>query len=181
MHSAISIRPFVREDAAPLTELLHESFAELGDTGLNYTAVYQDAETTLARALAGSCFIAEIDTQMVGSITISLPPPDAIRALTSAAREPHRACLNQFAVLPAMRKRGIATALWQMTLDWANDNGATSLGIDSAKTAAHLVRLYRFLGFTIVDTIQLADKTYESVVMTRPLRPRDRPEHVTHY
>ncbi len=42
------VRRFEDADAEDLTELLHAACAELGAMGLNYTAVDQDPETTMA-------------------------------------------------------------------------------------------------------------------------------------
>ncbi|MEU0885681.1 hypothetical protein ABZ345_44465 [Lentzea sp. NPDC005914] len=41
-------------DGLELTAMLHLAYAELGDLGLNFTAVDQDITTTVRRAQAGS-------------------------------------------------------------------------------------------------------------------------------
>ncbi len=47
--------------------------------------------------------------------------------------------------------------------------GASSIGVDTAHPATHLVQLYRSWGFAEVDSIHWPGKTYDSVVMLRPL------------
>lgn len=47
--------------------------------------------------------------------------------------------------------------------------GATSIGLDTAQPATHLVDLYRSWGFATVDTVQWPGKTYPSVIMVRAL------------
>lgn len=51
--------------------------------------------------------------------------------------------------------------------------GATSVGVDTAAPAVHLVQLYTAWGFAQVDTIRWPDKVYDSVVMTRLLSADD--------
>ncbi|WP_183086170.1 GNAT family N-acetyltransferase [Mycetocola tolaasinivorans] len=173
MDPALSVRPFRASDAAPLTDLLHAAYAELGAMGLNYTAVDQDVETTRARALGGQCWVIERAGQIVASLTMSLPPSDGLRELTAEARVGDRAWLNQVAVSPALRGRGLAADLWHRGRRWAAARQATSIGVDTAIPAVHLVRLYESWGFETVDTIHWPGKTYDSVVMARPLGPSD--------
>lgn len=173
MDSAVVVRFFEDHDADNLTELLHSAYAELGARGLNYTAVDQDVATTRARARGGQCWVAERDGELIGTLTMSLPPSTDLLELTMAAREKHRAWLNQVAVSPAARCLGIAADLWRRGRAWAASQGATSVGVDTAVPAAHLVALYTAWGFAAIDTIHWPGKTYDSVVMTRPLTPAD--------
>jgi GNAT superfamily N-acetyltransferase len=166
------VRLFTPDDAEPLTALLHAAYAELGARGLNYTAVDQDAETTLVRAQGGQCWIVENqEGGIVGTLTMTYPPSAEIRALTAEAREPRRAWLNQVAVSPLEQRSGIASYLWTLGQAWACDQGATSVGVDTAVPARRLVRLYASWAFTHRDTIHWDGKTYNSVVMVRPLGP----------
>lgn len=167
------MRLFEAADAAPLTELLHAAYAELGEMGLNYTAVDQDVETTRARALGGRCWIVEQNDRIVASLTMSLPPSADLQKLTATARERDRAWLNQVAVSPTLRGRGIAADLWHRGRRWALAQGASSIGVDTAVPAEHPVRLYSSWGFTHVGTIHWPGKTYDSVVMIRPLTQED--------
>lgn len=173
MDPALSVRLFRDADAGPLTELLHAAYAELGAMGLNYTAVDQDAETTRERARGGQCWIAEQSGQIIGTLTMSLPPSEGLRELTAAACEHGCAWLNQVAVSPSARGRGVAADLWRRGRQWAFAQGASSIGVDTAVPADHLVRLYSSWGFAQVDTIHWPGKTYDSVVMIRSLGPQD--------
>lgn len=173
MNSTFSVRLFEDRDTDGLTDLLHAAYAELGARGWNYTAVDQDAATTRARARGGQCWVAESDGQLVGTLTMSLPPSTDLFELTMAAREEHRAWLNQVAVSPGARGRGISADLWRRGRAWAASQGASSVGVDTAIPAEHLVALYTAWGFTAVDTIHWPGKTYDSVVMTRHLTAAD--------
>lgn len=168
-----AVRLFVDADADRLTELLHCAYAELGAMGLNYTAVDQDVKTTRDRVRGGRCWVVEQDSRLVGSLTMSLPPSAGLQRLSAHARPEHRAWLNQVAVSPDARGLGIAADLWQKGRRWAVDQQATSVGVDTAVPAEHLLRLYESWGFVRVDTIQWPGKTYASAVMTRPLGSKD--------
>lgn len=166
---SLVVRPFDVADAAPLTALLHAAYAELGDRGLNFTAVDQDVATTRARALAGRCWVVEDEGVLVGTATVSLPPSPALQAMSEHARTPRRAWLNQLAVAPDRRRRGIAGHLWSLGRRWAREAGATSIGVDTAAPAEHLVALYAAWGFELRDVIRWEGKTYDSAVMVRQL------------
>lgn len=173
MDSALTVRLYQPSDAARLTVLLHSAYAELGARGLNYTAVDQDEETTATRAGGGRCWVVEESGRMIGTLTMSLPPSSDLQDLTPVARVGRRAWLNQVAVSPTERSRGIAAGLWELGKQWAASRGATSVGVDTAVPADHLVRLYSAWGFTQEDTIHWPGKRYDSVVMTRPLTSND--------
>lgn len=207
----IALRPFDPVDAPGLTSFLHRAYAELGQRGLNFTAVDQDVETTLWRASKGRCWVA-VDRdalpphgeqvhaggreqthagerglardaapdlgrealaqglgnrgQIVGTVTISLPPGPHIGRLTPVAARAG-AWLNQMAVDPDRRGLGIASRLWQTGLAWAVARGVTTIGVDTAAPATHLQELYSRWGFVASDTIQWPGKSYESIVMLR--------------
>jgi len=167
------MRPFAPDDASPLTGLLHAAYAELGAMGLNFTAVDQDVATTARRALGGQCWVVEQDGHIVGSLTVSLPPSATVQELTAVARADGHAWLNQVAVSPPLRGRGIASALWRQGRRWASANGASSIGVDTAIPATHLVQLYGAWGFDPVDSIHWAGKTYRSIIMVRELDADD--------
>ena len=166
--SDVKIRQFNDADAVGLTDLLHEAYAELGNQGLNYTAVDQSVETTRERASGGQCWIVEARETIVGTLTMSYPPAEGIRELTPEARQPKRAWLNQVAVSPRIQRSGIAGRLWELGKDWAHRQGATAIGVDTAQPATHLVRLYVSWGFEHRGVVHWPGKTYDSVVMVRP-------------
>lgn len=169
VESTLSWRLFEDDDADRLTVLLHAAYAELGAMGLNYTAVDQDVPTTLARARGGQCWVVEDRDAIVASLTISLPPTSELQSLTGQACVAGRAWLNQVAVAPTHRGLGLASQLWAVGRAWAISQGATSIGVDTAVPAEHLVGLYAAWGFVPADTIHWPGKTYDSAVMVRVL------------
>ncbi len=161
------VRLFRDEDAEPLTAMLHRAYADLADAGLNYTAATQDVATTRHRAEGGRCWVVEADGRPIATLTISVPPGHGIRDLTPVAREPGRAWLNQLAVAPEHRGRGLARSLWTGALEWMRAQGLTAVGADTAISADRLVGMYARWGFAHVDTVHWAGKTYDSAVLLR--------------
>ncbi|MFJ8043248.1 GNAT family N-acetyltransferase [Kitasatospora sp. NPDC096147] len=169
MGTTWEVRPFEPADAPEVTGLLHRAYRELGVAGLNFTAVDQSEAVTLRRSSAGASWVLVHQGRIVATSTVSLPPEDGLRGLTAEARAPDRAWLNQLAVDPDRRGEGLARLLRDTGFDWARRAGATSVGLDTARPAERLVRLYTAWGFTVADEVQWPGKTYRSVVMTRPL------------
>jgi hypothetical protein len=54
--------------------------------GLNITAVDQRVESTLDRAGGGQCCVVERHSELVATLTVPLPPPRGLIALTAKAR-----------------------------------------------------------------------------------------------
>lgn len=165
----LSVREFTPADAEALTAVLHRAYREHDDNGLNFTAATQTAATTLSRAQGGGCWVVEESGTIVATVTVSLPPSHALQELTPIAAEPGTGWLNQFAVDPALQGRGIASHLFRWGLDWAKAQGLTQVGIDTAQPATGLVQLYSHWGFEHRDVIHWDGKTYNSVVMVRPV------------
>ncbi|WAB85214.1 GNAT family N-acetyltransferase [Microcella daejeonensis] len=164
-----ALRPAAESDVPALTALVHAAYAELGAQGLNFTAVDQDDRTTRYRTFAGSSWIVHDAGELIATATVSFPPGEVLRGLSAVARDPATAWLNQLAVHPARRGEGHARLLLDRCLEHACEVGATSIGLDTAAPASTLRLLYEHWGFGDREIIHWPGKTYDSVVMTRPL------------
>ncbi|WP_435135961.1 GNAT family N-acetyltransferase [Actinacidiphila sp. bgisy144] len=162
------LRPFEPADAPDLTAMLHRAYAELGAGGLNFTAVDQTEQTTLRRADTGASWLLVDGTRIAAALTMTLPPHEPLRLLSPTAAAPGRAWLNQMAVDPADRGRGLASRLWAVARKRAHAEGASHIGVDTALPAAHLIGIYTAWGFVPRETIQWPGKTYRSTVMELP-------------
>lgn len=165
MTSTLSPRPYTDADAEQLTALLHSAYAELAGMGLNFTAVNQSIETTRERVASGRCWVIESKGTVAASITMAYPPTADIRGLTPEARVDGRAWIGQVAVDPSLRGNNVARLLFDHACAWAVEQGATSVGLDTALPAAHLRRMYERWGFAPVDVVHFEGKTYDSSVM----------------
>lgn len=161
------MRQFETSDVPLLTQLLHRAYAELGAAGLNFTAVDQDEGTTLRRASGGETWILEEGNHLLATMTISWPAEPKLQVLTPEASVQGRAWLNQLAVDPSYRGQGLSKLLRDEGFRWSVAQGATSIGLDTAKPATHLVEMYASWGFQRVDEVQWPGKSYRSVIMTR--------------
>lgn len=164
----LTIRPLDDADIPRLTKLLHAAYAEHGAAGLNFTAVDQTDEVTRARTANHQCWVADYQGDLVGTVTLSMPPSTALQALTPEAQVPGRAWLNQFAVSPQTRGSGLGRLLWDRVKEWAIKHNYASIGVDTALPAHDIIALYERWGFRRVDTIHWEGKTYDSVVMVYP-------------
>ena len=149
-----------------LTELLHQAYRQLGEMGLNYTAVDQDSATTIRRIQRGECLVAELDGQIVGTVTWY--PPQAL-GRCAWYRRPGVAVFGQFAVRPESQGQGVGSHLMLEVERRARVEGATELALDTAEPAYHLIAYYARRGYRQVETAQWTGKTYRSVIMSKEL------------
>lgn len=103
--------------------------------------------------------------ELVAAMTLTFPPEAALQEISQEAAIPNRAWLNQLAVDPLFRGRGLASQLWQTGEMWARSTGASHIGLDTALPANHLISLYSAWGFQKHETIQWPGKTYKSTIM----------------
>jgi GNAT superfamily N-acetyltransferase len=149
-----------------LTLVIHAAYKRLGDLGLNYTAVDQDASVTRRRAERGRCLVAEIEGTLVGTVTW-YGPGDGRGC--DWYRRPEVAVFGQLAVSPDHQRRGIGSNLIAEVERQACQAGALELALDTAEPARHLVDFYAAIGFRIVERVQWPGKTYRSVIMSKSL------------
>lgn len=166
------LRSVTPHDVPALTRLLHEAYADLAARGLNFTGATQDEVTTASRSIGvgASWVLVGPAGDLVGTITATSPPGRGIKALTGLALEPDRAWLNQLAVHPDARGRGLGTFLWDVVRAWSLEQGMRSVGLDTAQPARSLREMYGRWGFVDADVVQWPGKSYRSVVMIHHLR-----------
>jgi GNAT superfamily N-acetyltransferase len=154
------------DDLDSLTELLHRAYLPLLQMGLNYTATQQDTETTKQRVNEGSCFVAELNGKIVGTVTLSFEPAEWIN---DYYRKPGVWRFGQFAVEPDLQGHGIGRLLLEHIERHAMEAGAAELALDTAIPAKHLIEFYERFGYQVVDHCQWPGHTYASVVMSKRL------------
>jgi len=150
-----------------LTDIIHAAYQELGDLGLNYTAVDQDVSVTRSRAESGHCLVAEIDGKLVGTVTWYGPGGGQG---CDWYRRPEVARFGQLAVRPEHQGRGAGSGLIAEVERRSKEAGATDLALDTAEPAVHLIDYYTHRGYLVVDHARWAGKTYRSVIMSKRLK-----------
>ena len=167
--ASISWREFdCRSDDVPsITRLLHRAYAELGDRGLNYTAVDQTDHVTLRRLGAGIAMLGWSEHLAVATCTLYLGTER--EEAPAWYRRPDCAFFGQFAVLPEFQRRGLGSYLCHLVEDIAKERGKDFMALDTAEPASHLIAFYERLGYRRVDTVRWPGKTYRSVIMAKSL------------
>lgn len=164
---SIRIRPVSESDSmAELTALLHRAYAELGEKGFPYTAVDQSEKTTRARMLKGQGIVAELDGELVGTVTYYAPGKNPA---CEWYRLPRVAVFGQFGVDPDRRGMGIGSGLIEVVMRLARRDGAREIALDTAEDAKALVDMYDRMGFRVVGHDDWNITNYRSVIMSRPL------------
>jgi ribosomal protein S18 acetylase RimI-like enzyme len=140
-------------EAPVICALVNAAYKELGALGLNYTAVNQDTETTLTRMRRGRTFVCAKGCEILATVTLH----QENKVSTS-----HSLYLGQLGVKPALKRRGIGSKLMDFAEGLAAREGFSSLQLDTAKPAKHLVDWYLSRGYQIVGETHFEGKTYDS-------------------
>lgn len=149
-----------------LTELLHRAYKILADKGLRYLATHQDVSVTRDRIRLGTCFVAEADGRIVGTITYH--DPGHVKGSSWMERD-GVAHLNQLGVEPEFRGHGIASRLMEHAENFARSRGVTEIALDTAEPAGHLISWYHRLGYRFIEYTDWEVTNYRSVVMSKTL------------
>ncbi|RKX22409.1 MAG: GNAT family N-acetyltransferase [Candidatus Zixiibacteriota bacterium] len=137
----VFLRPLADSDSLEeLTDLLHRSYKALADMGLRYMATHQDIGITRRRISDGTCWVAVIGEQIVGTITYHNP---AHTKGSPFMEHPEVAHISQLGVEPDFQRRGIATQLMNQAEKQARDDGASEIALDTAESAGHLIDWYK--------------------------------------
>lgn len=168
MTDDILIRSYRKDDAIPpITKLLHDAYAPLAAMGLRYTATHQDDSVTLSRLERGFPFVAELDGEIVATVTLYATESESSACPWYA--EPGVYSFGQFAVRTDLQRCGIGARLIQLMEKEAVKRGAKELALDTAEGAHHLRRWYERLGFRFVEHATWDSTNYRSVVLSKNL------------
>jgi GNAT superfamily N-acetyltransferase len=129
---AASIRPLARADIDEVVAACRWLFAPpASEPDLWDPAAAATRLDRLCDGQGSTAFVAELDDAIVGFCTVYLD--------LDSLRFGQRAWLNDIAVDPQHRSRGLGHLLLQTARTWARDQGATQLLLDSstARTDAH--------------------------------------------
>lgn len=163
----ITIRLLGADDPIPaLTALLHRAYAPLAAKGLRYSATHQSDDVTRKRIAQGECFVATSEGAICGTILFrnagnTRGSPWNDRSDVSS--------FGQFAVEPALQRRGLGRRLIALVEDRAIASGARELALDTAEPATHLIAWYAGLGFRFVEYAQWTHTNYRSVILSKTL------------
>jgi ribosomal protein S18 acetylase RimI-like enzyme len=155
------------DDLEQITRLIHLAYAQHAAIGLRFWGTHQSVIDTATRFASGQGFVAILDGEYVGTITVRPPQPESTLDLY---RDPHTWSICQFAVSPTLKGAGLGKALHRVALAHARQNGGQVMAIDTAAPAERLIAMYRAWGYRPVGEHSWRPHTnYDSVVMSRPL------------
>lgn len=178
----LNIRPLAARDSlAALTALLHRAYAPLLARGMNLCAATQDELTTRRRAAEGRCFVAEVNGELVGTVTVTGPYDEASARWSADVpwfRQRDTAQFHQFAVDPEWQRQQVGSRLVAACETWARESGFRFMALDVAQPAAELRTLYRRLGYEEVGHVQWPGKAFKSVVMRKPMHNSELRQHL---
>ena len=152
-----------------LTDLLHRAYRPLADMGMNFTAINQSPQNTRDIIAHGECYVALANERIIGTCLLNTkkqPYSEGSPWLDHPMVLSH----TQLAVDPDLPAMGIARLLHERVEQRAKELGASEVALDTAEQATHLVRLYQWTGYRIVDTAYHIHTNYRSVIMCKRLR-----------
>jgi ribosomal protein S18 acetylase RimI-like enzyme len=149
------------KDIPQIRKLVNESYKELADRGLNYTASYQDDQETKERMQKGRTFVMVLGNEIVGTILFYKE---------NHFTNKNSAYLGQFAVAPNFKRQGLGSIMMDFCEELANDEKFEAIQLDTAKSATHLVNWYKKRGYKVVGDIHWEGKTYDSFIFEKTLR-----------
>ena len=163
----VEIRALAKGDSIEeLTRLLNRAYRPLAEMGLKYLATHQDSAMTSKRIRHGTCLVAVLDYQMVGTI---LYEPPHIKGETAWFDQPTVAKISQMGVEPECQRRGIASRLMIEAENLARVDCAQELALDTAETAYHLIKWYERLGYRFIEYCNWEITNYRSVIMSKSI------------
>jgi len=156
-----------RDSLEELTELLHRAYAPLAAMGFRYLATHQDVATTRRRIGKGECFLMLDGARMIGTILVI--PPSTPAPHCAWYDRPEVAVASQFAIEPELQGRGFGGRLLNVAERRARSLAARELAVDTAESAAHLIRFYDVRGYRHVGYAQWGHTNFRSVILSKRL------------
>ncbi len=125
-------------------------------------------EVTRERAGEGTCVVLELGGRLVGTVTVR---PGHRRSASRTYRTEGTWSFGQLAVEPGLQGLGLGDRLLEEVERLARATGATVLACDTAAPARRLVAWYVRRGYREVERVRWDGKTYESLILAKPLAP----------
>jgi GNAT superfamily N-acetyltransferase len=165
--SQFHIRTWSDQDSIEeLTEVLHHSYKQLKDRGYHSVATHQSPEITAERIAKGKCLVAIFNNRIIGTLTY-IPVGKVTHHKWYA--QPHVGVCSQFGVIPELQGLGIGTALLKYAEQFALEDGATELALDTVGEAHDLIEYYIRRGFRKVGEAKWDAVNYRSVILSKTI------------
>lgn len=162
-----TIRPIAPTDSLEdLTYLLHRSYRPLAEMGLRFLATHQSVEQTRSRVESGECFVAELEGNVIGTITLYTrhhgDSPEWYRREDVAH-------FGQFAVDPDHQGKRFGDLLLSHVERRAKELGIRELSLDTSEQAVHLIDYYKRRGWIVVGEADWDVTNYRSLILSKSI------------
>lgn len=131
---------------------------------LHFMATHQDDTITKERISKGTCFLAEIDGEVIGTVTLYSPEN---MGGTPWYEKEGIAKFGQFAIEPEYQKQGIGSLLMDYIEEETRRRNISELALDTSELAHHLISYYEKRGYRFIEHVQWKDVNYRSVIMSK--------------
>lgn len=166
----VKIREFSEDDDLELiTNMIRSAYKSLLDIGLRYWGTYQTVEHTKRRLFGGHPYIAELDGEIIGTITLK---KDYRGQEETLWYDKSFVCyFTQFAVLPKYQKSGLGSFMMSFVENKAQELGFDEIALDTSEDAKGLISYYKKRGYRFIEHVQwdLSAVNYRSVVLSKKL------------
>ncbi len=152
------------DNVEQLTELCHRAYAEHAAQGRRFFGSYQSVEDTRRRVLDGECWVAVVDGEFVGTVTVS--GPGGFPTGTRRHRRP--AVSRNWRWTPRGAAPGWATLCWS-TPNGVWRNGAATRSSSTSSAADELLAWYGRRGYAVVGRWTWSVTNYDSTVLRKKL------------
>ena len=148
-------------DAPEVSRLLRSAMltycADSGISSSMLEAMTESIESVADRISRQTCFVAETDGKIVGSICIKECPNPLVYSFSDKTFEylndlGRSFYISRFAVLEKYRKTGLGIDLMARAVELAAGSGADCILLHSAATNKHMVEFYGKRGFELIDS-----------------------------
>ena len=164
---AVVVRRFMTGDSMEaLTELLHRAYQPQMAMGLEPLAGRQDLKTTLSRVLNSECFLAFLQTRIVGVILLNEFEQVTIPAYF---KQPGVASFSMFGVEVGMQGIGIGGQMLERCQSRSRELGYTHLALSMAEPDTLLRAYYERRGYAFVEHWQWPYTNYRSCILSKRL------------
>ena len=167
-YNGVIIRQFDPEmdSISELTSLLNHCYKSLADMGFQYLTARQDESITLNRIKGAYCLIGVKDDKIVASI--SYYPSERAKGCAWYEKE-GVGKFGQFGVEPGLQRNGLGSKLIDIVENYARENGAKEIALDTAEGATHLIESYKKRGYRFIEYANWDVTNYRSVIMSKKL------------
>lgn len=157
LENRLRVRLAGEADVPALRVFVNAAYRQLAALGLNYTGTYQDEQVTRERMQDKEVYLAFLDHELVGTISLHV----------EQQRQGWVLYISQVAVDPARQRQGIGNFLLQLAEQRAIELGTLAIQLDTAIPATHLVNMYTKAGFQVIEEVYWRGKTYRSYIMQK--------------